>query len=150
MVSVLQHLLFYSQTKCTPLYYSSQLISHATTNSFQCNNLQMLLLILSYTLLYRVWLTVNSKTQALYVLSYSMVVLYSRDHEGLGFLVKNYWPKTRFTIPPRRLDSIGCTQSSTDMLSKQSKALSTSFYGNLFHRIFYWLTNWYQRKEKYY
>ena len=73
------------------------------------------------------------------ILSYSTVVLYNRDHEGLGFSAKNYWPKTRVIIPSRRLDSIGYAQSSPDMLSKQPKMLLTSFHESYF---FILLTNW--------
>ena len=32
-------------------------------------------------------------------MSYSMVVLYIRDHGGLGFSDQQYHPKTSFTIP---------------------------------------------------
>ena len=34
----------------------------------------------------------------------------------------------KLTIPSQHLDSIGCAQSSPDMLSKQPESLSTSFY----------------------
>ena len=62
----------------------------------------------------------------------------------MGFPAKNYRPKTRLTIPSRHLDSIGCAQSSPDMLSKWPKTLSMSFYRslNFFYLTEFLLTNW--------
>ena len=41
------------------------------------------------------------------ITSYSMVVLYIRDHGGLGFSAQQYRPKSSLTFPTQQFGSIG-------------------------------------------
>ena len=66
-------------------------------------------------------------------LSYSIIVLYIRSHEGSGFSGQKYHPETSFTITSCCLGSVGQAQKVSSVQSKMlPKKLLILFSGILY------------------